>query len=427
VRSKLPKKLQDILRDPEERKKLVVYINPPYAEVGSNPGSIGKVGVEQSLTHDRYQDVLKVAGKELFAQFLMRIYCEIPQCTIANFSKLKVLQGAAFLSFRNTFRAKLERLFLVPASTFDNVNGQFPIGFFIWNTAKKEVFSEIVADVYERNGSSGGIKTIRTSHREEYINRWISAHKVDNGFIGFLAETNNNDFQHNKNIRLINSRGQLPNPRGIWVGEQNLVPAAVYLAVRHCIAATWLNDRDQFLYPNDSWEKDIGFHNDSLVFALFHAQNRISEKEGTNYWIPFTEDEVGATSAFESTFMADFIAGKIKKTNGNGDLFNKPKVENGTKCRFSPEAQAVFNAGREIWKYYHAHNGENPDTGIAFDANASLYDIRAYFQGRGEKGTMNARSADGRYTELIGILREKMNILADKIAEKVYEHGFLRG
>jgi len=57
--------------------------------------------------------------------------------------------------------------------------------------------------------------------------------------------------------------------------------------------------------------------------------------------------------------------------------------------------------------------------------NASLYDIREYFQDRNEKGNMNAKSTDKKYTELMGVLREKLSVLADKIAEKVYEHGFL--
>jgi tRNA1(Val) A37 N6-methylase TrmN6 len=30
--SKLPQSLQDIINDDEKRKKLIVYINPPYAE-----------------------------------------------------------------------------------------------------------------------------------------------------------------------------------------------------------------------------------------------------------------------------------------------------------------------------------------------------------------------------------------------------------
>ena len=39
----------------------------------------------------------------------------------------------------------------MPAYTFDNVNGQFPIGFYIWNTSIKERFNKINADVYNEN------------------------------------------------------------------------------------------------------------------------------------------------------------------------------------------------------------------------------------------------------------------------------------
>jgi len=55
-----------------------------------------------------------------------------------------------------------------------------------------------------------------------------------------------------------------------------------------------------------------------------------------------------------------------------------------------------------------------------------LYDIREYFQGRSEKtNRMNNTSADEKYNELMSVLREKLNVLADKIAKKVYDHGFL--
>jgi hypothetical protein len=38
---------------------------------------------------------------------------------------------------------------------------------------------------------------------------------------------------------------------------------------------------------------------------------------------------------------------------------------------------------------------------------------------------MNTKSADAKYNELIGILRENLKILAKKIEPKVYEYGFL--
>ena len=54
--SKLPQPLQEIINDPEKRKKLVIYINPPYAEASDKKTFKrieGKAGVEQSKTNKK--------------------------------------------------------------------------------------------------------------------------------------------------------------------------------------------------------------------------------------------------------------------------------------------------------------------------------------------------------------------------------------
>ena len=89
-----------------------------------------------------------------------------------------------------------------------------------------------------------------------------------------------------------------------------------------------------------------------------------------------------------------------------------------TPLEFSPEAQAVFDAGRKLWRYYHIQQNCN--------VNASLYDIREYFQGRSGKGKMNNKSADETYTALIAALRDKLKLLAIEIEPKVFEYGFLK-
>ena len=74
--SKLPQGLQDIINDENKRKKLVVYINPPYAEGDSRIGS-GRRDIQVSKTHDIYAKELEDANREMFVQFLARIYFEI--------------------------------------------------------------------------------------------------------------------------------------------------------------------------------------------------------------------------------------------------------------------------------------------------------------------------------------------------------------
>jgi hypothetical protein len=193
----------------------------------------------------------------------------------------------------------------------------------------------------------------------------------------------------------------------------------IYYSVRQCIERTWINQNDQFLYPNDGWKTDKEFQNDCLAFALFHGKNKIKSREGVNHWIPFTEAEVGCDTRFESRFMSDFISGKTTlppdsvaaaSHDGKKNLKQAP-------LKFSSEASAVFDAGRELWKYYHSQSNAN--------ANASFYEIREHFQSRKANGNMNTKSADAKYNALIGILRENLKILTKKIEPKVYEYGFL--
>jgi hypothetical protein len=421
--TKLPQSLQDIINDEEKRKKLVIYINPPYAESGDAKQKHGtgenKAGTAKGNNINiKYSKELGRGKNELFVQFLIRIFKELPSVKIANFSKLKNLQSPAFKEFRNNFNAKLENLFIAPADTFDNVKGQFPIGFFIWNSDRTEIFNEILADVYNKNSEFIKQKLICSYDKEKNIGVWFNRirNKENHLSIGMM-ESGRNDFQHNNLINIQhNISTEKSHAATINFTLKNLIPCCVFFSVRLSIEATWLNDRDQFLYPNDNWENDTEFQNDCLAYTLFHGQNRITSKEGTNHWIPFTEQEVNAQNKFESHFMTDFINGKIKVEEEVG-LFGSASSPN-QKREFSEDAKAVFDAGRELWKYYHS----NPNVNV----NASLYDIREYFQDRNDKGRMNSKSDDAKYMELIGELRNKLNFLADKIKPKIYEYEFLK-
>jgi hypothetical protein len=402
---KLPDSLFDIINDPEKRKKLVIYINPPYKR---------GLGVANTKQHS---EELGEAKDELYIQFLYRIYKDINGCKIGVFSTLKLLNAPDFITMRQIFQAKLERIFVVPADTFDNVKGKFPIGFQIYDTSKRVLFSSIIADVYDEHRNLIGTKKFSTYDNSVFLNNWLTSFKDKSNPIGKLI-FNSNDFQHQNRIRITNFETVVLGGDGKFtITQSNLLVSCIYLAVRHCIQATWLNNRDQFLYPNDNWEKDKEFQNDCLAFTLFHEQNKITSKEGTNHWIPFTESEVSAKERFESHFMNDFINGKLKfETHEN--LFNKKVTNNLEKLNFSPEAMDVFKSGLELWQYYH----QQPNCNV----NASLYDIKEYFQGRDKKGKMNKKSKDEKYNTLIENLRQKLKILAKKIEPKIYEYEFLK-
>lgn len=415
--NKVPEDLKRILKDPEERKKLVIYINPPYAEATSY-GEKSKDSVSTSNAMSaRYHELLGSGGNELFALFFARIYDEIGGCILAEFSKTKHIQSPNFKAFRDLFKAKILCAFIVQAKTFDNVKGKFPIGFFVWDTSIHDRFEVVNADVYNTKGGIEGTKYMVEYGNKRFINAWYlkSLHK-DGNIIGIMNAFGN-DFQQNKGIHIstFNKKNH-----SYAIGEKDLIKSCIYLAVRQCIKSTWFNDRDQFLYPRKAWKDDKEFQNDCLAFTLFHGQNRITSSEGTNHWIPFVEKEVKAPMLFESHFMSDFIAGKIKpKTQET--LFGAEESFIPTEpILFSPEAQAVVDAGRKLWQYYMSKQDAH-----GFNVNASYYDIRKYFQGENTKGDMNSKSDDPTYMRLWESIKEAQKILAAKIAQKVYLYGFL--
>ncbi len=504
---KLPQGLRDIVENPEERKKLVVFINPPYAEAGNIRTTTGtgenKPEVAKGTAiHTKYKPLISSAANEMFALFLIRIAKEIPGCILAQFSTLKHIQAPNFKRFREYFSSRLEKAFVVPAKSFDNVNGEFPIGFFVWRTESANPNTDVNAEVFSSNGESIGTKRVFPPPPSRLWMDWLKTmHDKQGKRIGYFRTTAS-DFQ-NQMGTFITSQPSANDFKQIRIHEitkNNILWICTAFAVRLCIAPDWLNDRDQFLWPADSWKDDAEFLLDCLAFTLFHGQNRISCKAGTNHWIPFAENEVGAKDAFKSHFMSDFlkrILSPLKRPSSKGVPHSSPPSERGvarsaggsTPCvaedpvpcavrntpppgfagsplsegaepcsalsqsllfpeshgllfaaapaaaydesaggtlssrcaaprRFSSEAQTVFDAGRELWRYYHAQPDALPD--------ASFYDIRARFQGFKPNGHMNADSSDPAYTALVSSLRTAERALAAKLAPKVREHGFLR-
>ncbi len=441
--SKLPQSLQDIINNPEKRKKLIVYINPPYAEHGNRTTFAGEGDHKSSVAntsriYSKFNKAVGTATRELFAQFFLRIHDEIPSCILASFSTLKYINSQNFLKFRQYFKGQFEKGFICEADSFDNVKGKFPIGFLIWDLSKKIEIERVETDIINKYSEFIGVKSFHAFGSKDFISSWLRIYydKI-NDPLGYLILPGVDMQQQNGvYITLKPTESDIKQHKTAKITKDNLIIMTIYLAIRQVINPEWLNNRDQFLHPNDNWRNNFEFHNDCLAYSLFHGQNKVTSFDSTNHWIPFTEQEVNAQNRFESHFMTDFIQGKIQPET-NTDLFGATTAPT-SKRTFSEEATAVFDAGRALWIYYHksiAHpttnrtfnsqSGQAPHSG-AGGINASLYDIRAYFQGRNDQGRMNSKSDDAHYMELINHLRNQLSILADKIKPKVYEYGFLK-
>ncbi|TLD84996.1 hypothetical protein LS70_000055 [Helicobacter sp. MIT 11-5569] len=267
----------------------------------------------------------------------------------------------------------------------------------------------IELDIFGRNGEFLGKKRFYPFMGEN-IGKWIAQFRESQIHLPLgMLNSGRVDFQNQKLCYIKHNISDKSHALTLT----NLIPCAVFFSVRHAIPAAWINDRDQFLYPNNLWEKDSTFQNNCLAFMLFSSQNKITSLEDVNHFIPFSESQVGAKEAFEFNFMRRFINGKIKDSKPLDSTFQ------------ASEAKEVFAAGLELWKYYHAQDFN--DSTNPYNANASLYDIKAHFQGFNDKGKMNPpqKAQDSYYKDLIGNLNFTLNSLVQKIEPKIYEYGFL--
>ena len=449
--SKLPDELKAIIDNPDKRRKLVIYINPPYAEASNarqrtGTGENRPMLAKETAVYKKYFPEIKTAARELFAQFFIRIFHEIPGATLAEFSTLKILQASNFADFRQHFKAFLLNMFIVPAATFDNVKGKFPIGFMIWQLNGLSTFKETLTDIYNAKGDYIGQKYLVSYDDDKLVIEWLrNFYDLRNEPIAYLRMLGT-DMQNNNGVFITSKLSQNDIKKKLYthITRNNVIPMVIYCVIRHVVEETWYNDRDQFCFPIMEWQNDKDFQLDALVYFLFCNSNRISADNGTNHWIPFYEHELGITEGFASHFMQDFLrdfcAGKVSSVSGGcnpphtPDLFTPPtqntslspaqgvSVEDNTPIVMSEEAQAVMTAGREIYRYYHAARKQR-NSGFL---NASLYDIKDFFKGRKPDGTMKPTSDDNRFNDLMDCLRTAIQQLARNIQRGVYVYHFLK-
>ena len=114
-------------------KKILVLINPPYAEaanssnVSNGKDTTTKAGVSKTKVANSMMADYGWANRELFIQFVARIGKEIPNARLAMFSTLKYVNAPNFEKFRLQWSAKFLGGFVVHSRAFDGLNGNFPI------------------------------------------------------------------------------------------------------------------------------------------------------------------------------------------------------------------------------------------------------------------------------------------------------------
>ena len=439
--NKIPQSLQKIIADAKVgKKKILVLINPPYAEATNADNTAKVINAENKtgVAKTKFASVCMAkygkATNELFTQFVARIAMEMPNAVLAMFSKLKYVNSTNFEEFRINWKAEYLNGFVVHSKSFEGLKGDFPIGFLIWktkniSTKKIEKITEISCEVFNKDAEAIGQKRFYNLSTEVFLNAWIKRPRANKDIviplsncitpsqmtnprvknwadnaIGYMC-AGTNDVQNAGNYTFLLSsvagRGN-----GFYVTKENLEKACIVFSVQKIVIHTWLNDRDQFLQPVK--ELSAEFKNDCLVWMLFNGSNLTASANDlewnnkkwsiVNHFIPFTETEVNANDRFESDFMVQYMQDKT----------------------FSKEAQKVLEEGKNIWKKYFEtdFNHEIRDKYKLNRADVGWYQIRFAIKDYNELGETIPISFDS--------FEKAYNELTEKLRPQVYSYGFLK-
>ncbi len=431
---KLPQPLRDAIA---EGRKILVFVNPPYAEAmkADNIAEIeDKSESKKGVASTRVASCMgapSYASRELFVQFLIRVAREMPTATVAMFSTLKYVNAPNFEQFREGWNAKYLDGFVVHSKAFDGLNGNFPIGFLVWktdnrNNARRTPIDRVVTEVLDRNANPIGEKAFHNIGSARLMGQWLERPKPNDldalplksaltpttstkdvrgkkwadGAVGGMV-CGGSDMQHAHISTWLQSSGYC-SAGGFLVTESNLWKVAAAFTARLVVKKTWLNDRDQFLAPSEPLP-DV-FLTDCLLWMLFHNQNLTASADGiewngrtwslVNHFIPYAEDEVGSSDAFES----DFIRRVLEKR------------------KLSVEAKAVLVAGREPWRAYFREM-DSRSVREKFRLNRSdvgWYQIRNALKLR---GTLDANGMPA--------LSAAHAVLGDKLRPLIFGYGIL--
>ena len=184
--NKVPEQLREAIR---QNKKILVLINPPYAEAtnadntSKKDGAKNKSGVAKTKVASAMMNGYGKASNELFTQFVVRIAKEIPSATLAMFSKLKYVNAPNFEDFRKVWDAEYRGGFIVHSKAFEGLKGNFPIGFLIWETSHGDgtlsQIGEITTEVFDKNAVPIGEKKFYNLPNNKFLNVWIKRPKVN--------------------------------------------------------------------------------------------------------------------------------------------------------------------------------------------------------------------------------------------------------
>lgn len=463
-------------------KRLVWFMNPPYAEdgdAGLNKERKAGVAATTKVAEECRKAGMGRTSRQLYAQFMFQCRKVAEQYgfkdyTVALFSMHKFMTSGSYRPFRDWWYGahKYEGGFLFQASHFADVSGAWGVSFTVWNAGGKTDprATQPIRLCDERNFAvvTDGTKQVYNSDDRE-ASEWVEG--VQRGNMGDTPK-------FSSGLKVVEKwdGGSVPGSLGVMVGQgNNLQPSAtlVYLlsgksshkgsrqfdilpsnwrravalyGARKLVADHWTIHEDEYLAPDENKPGYDQWVNDCHVFALLDTKNNCTAMRDVqykgqdwrikNHW--FWRTRASALDALDTretpALYRDCEREPVKAPNVNpitgedetppweatGDAYMAHLLATGA-VTLSPDARKVLDLLDALWVKSLPHREAYYAGRPVNDKEPDLH-LNAWDAGVYQAKHLWRDLFPTEWAEL----REAHRALAARLQDGVYEFGFLR-
>jgi hypothetical protein len=478
----IPPRVEKLLREGAAAgKRLVFFMNPPYAEDGvAGAEGATKKGVALTKVNQSMDKNFGRAGRQLYAQFMFQStqlakqlgYTE-DKVVVAQFSMPKFLSSGSYRPFREWWLNHYDfgRAFMFQASHFADVSGAWGVFFSVWKsktamgTAKNislgREFPVTLKDVDDFTVTDIGVKTIYNSDDKE-ASEWVEktqkggvgdtpkfssglkvVEKWDGGSVpgsvGVMASMGNNLVDSATGTMYLSGKPTHKGRRHFDLLPSNWRRAVALYGARKLVRDNWVIHEDEYLVPDESLPGYDQWVDDLHVYALLESKNNCTAMRDVqykgkswrikNHWFWKTRKEmIDLLDTSETPALHhDALAEPLDKSTAwgtDGDPYFAHLLATGLRGRLSPDVKELLGQLDELFVRSLVHRerfAAGREELHLGSWDAGIYQLKDFWQ-----EVFDADNMTFHYKEDYKKLRECFHKVAERLREGVYTYGFLR-
>ena len=437
----------------EQNKPIVFFINPPYGtacnQYKANKTNSNNTDIRGDMNKEKFG-----GSENLQHQFMYRITKLVQKYHLTNayfalFSNPIWLSGAKQGKFLENFSSQWEckDAYLFQASHFADVSDVWGISLTLWKsdnhaTPITEYNMKLIDILDDRSIDVIGKHTIYNSYFYTKASDWVREQiprcldmacfpSTSNGLLikesqiqavrnqlGYF-HNNANSIQYNPTYVGLYSMS-FASAHGLPVLKENFTRCTALFTARKLIEGNWINDKDEYLAPNEDHPEYKRFEADAIVYSLFHnSSNQTSMRKitykGKLYDIPneffwMSRDRM-TQLANENNNAFMFNDARTSKERYVYTLLNNPEISS----LLSPTAKQLLDMATDMMektvKYRPLFESDHPNHHI-HTWDAGYYQLKDLWKEY--------------LPEEFKIFRNLFKSFGNELRPLVYELGFLR-